>query len=95
MTVKSSTPHSHDWRLVHGEVDCYDPDSDSPRMGHAWLESRDEVFDPVANQHFSKDKYYGLGPITVTGRYTKIEACNLMLEHFRLVENRILLYERV
>ena len=70
-----------DWRLVHGEVDCYDPDSDSPRMGHAWLESRDEVFDPVVNQHFSKDKFYGLGPITVTGRYTKIEACNLMLDN--------------
>ena len=21
-----------DWRLVHGEVDCYDPASDSPRI---------------------------------------------------------------
>ena len=49
------------WRLAHGEVDCYDPASDSPRMGHAWLETRDEVFDPVANEYFSKDDYYSLG----------------------------------
>ena len=50
-----------DWRLVHGEVDCHDPASDSSRMDHAWLETRDEVFDPVANRHFSRDDYYSLG----------------------------------
>ena len=62
------------WRLAHGEVDCYDPASDSPRMGHAWLETRDEVFDPVANEYFSKDDYYSLGYPTNVRRYTRKEA---------------------
>ncbi len=69
-----------DWRLVHGEVDCYDPASDSPRMGHAWLETGDEVFDPVPNEFFPKDEYYALGRATIVRRYTKIEAAHVMLK---------------
>ena len=66
------------WWLVHGEVDCYDPASDSSRMGHAWLENRAEVFDPVKNRHFSRDDYYSLGQPTNVRRYTSKEAAHRM-----------------
>ena len=62
------------WRLAHGEVDCYDPALDSPRMGHAWLETGDEVFDPVANEYLSRDYYYSLGHVANVRRYTVKEA---------------------
>ncbi len=68
-----------DWQLVHGEVDCYDHASDSSRMRHAWLESTEEIFDPVANRYFSRDGYYSLGSITKVRRYTKKEAAHMML----------------
>ena len=67
-----------DWRLAHGEVDCYDPASDSSRMGHAWLENEAEVFDPVTNRDFSRDDYYSLGRPTNVRRYTVKEAAHLM-----------------
>ena len=63
-----------DWLLAHGYVDCYDRASDSRRMGHAWLETRDEVFDPVKNQYFSRDYYYSLGHAANVRRYTVKEA---------------------
>lgn len=69
-----------EWRLVHGEVDCYDPASGSSRMGHAWLENRAEVFDPVANRHYSREDYYSLGRAAVVRRYTKIEAAHVMIK---------------
>ena len=67
-----------DWRLAHGEVDCYDPAVASSRMGHAWLENRVEVFAPVANRHFSRDDYYSLGHPTNVRRYTLKEAAHLI-----------------
>jgi hypothetical protein len=49
-------------------------------MGHAWLETRDEVFDPVANQFNSRDDYYSLGRPTLVRRYTMIEAAHAMIK---------------
>jgi hypothetical protein len=69
-----------DWQVVHGEVNG----PDKSRIGHAWLEGGDQVFDAVLNQILPCGEYrlrYGAAPLV---KFTRAEAAQAVLErkHF-------------
>jgi hypothetical protein len=69
-----------DWRLVYGEANG----PDGSRIGHAWLEGGDQVFDAVLNQIVPFGEYrarYGAAPLV---RFTRVEAAQAAVErkHF-------------
>ena len=72
-----------DWQLVHGEGQPEEP-FDGPRIGHSWLERKDEVFDPVRDKTFVKDEYYNRFKVTIFGKWTIEEAAKQAVEarHF-------------
>lgn len=68
--------------LVHGSV--WHPKTG--RHGHAWVEMGDVVFDFANNKSavMRKEKYYSLGRVQNTKKYTRKQAVDKMLdtEHF-------------
>lgn len=55
--------------LVHGEVDG----GDAGRIGHAWLENEDVVWDPQLG-YFERDEFYSRFKPALHARYGKEEA---------------------
>ena len=68
-----------DWRLAHGEVNMMEND-DSFRFGHAWLESKTEVFDPVINKIFHRAVFYRTHRPTKLNRFSRTEAAIMIAE---------------
>ncbi len=68
-----------DWLLCHGIVDGQGP-LKGHKVGHAWNEYQDVVFD-CSNGHkvvVRKERYYAIGNIKKIVRYTHQEAIKLM-----------------
>ena len=64
-----------DWLLIHGEV----TGPDGSRIGHAWLENYDRVFDPVLSEFFSTALYrIRFGP-TYLQEYDRKQAVAMVL----------------
>lgn len=74
-----------DWLLCHGIVDGRGPLL-GQKIGHAWNEYQDVVFD-FSNGHkvvVRKERYYDIGNIKKVIRYTREEAMKLLAskKHF-------------
>jgi hypothetical protein len=74
-------PASEGWHLVHGEVDGL---PDEPRIGHAWLEFGEAVYDPVTDQGSDWTTFERLFGAVAQRRYTLREAvaCALSTKHY-------------
>ena len=72
-----------DWRVAHGEVNALGKD-DSVRIGHAWLESEIEVFDPVPNKICRRGDFYRHFRSTKLNRSSLTELAKMIAEqgHF-------------
>ena len=72
-----------DWRVAHGEVNALGKD-DSVRIGHAWLESEIEVFDPVPNKICRRGDFYRHFRPTKLNRFSLTELAKMIAEqsHF-------------
>ncbi len=68
-----------DWRLVHGEVNA-DANDDSFRIGHAWLESEIEVFDPVPNKISHRAVFYRSFRPTKVNLFSRTEGAKMIME---------------
>ena len=69
-----------DWRLVHGEA----RGPEDERIGHAWLEKGEELFDPVLNLFFANGEYRMRYAAVTLKAYDRLEAARIgaTKEHF-------------
>lgn len=66
------------WFLVHGEVWSK---FHNKYIVHAWVEINATVVDPAQNIVMSVEKYYGLGKIKNTLRYTPTRMSKMVLKY--------------
>ncbi len=67
--------------LVHGTINGFRFTGKDFDNLHAWVEEKDEVFDPVWDKRFPKDLYNEIMNVTIHKKYNQEEMLKIMLQH--------------
>ena len=80
LAYQAITGSMNDWTLVHGIATLTGGPKRGKQFGHAWLEKGNQVYDPSTDQYVNKDKYYRVGQISYTKKYSFKEVLDKVLE---------------